>query len=236
MFLESKKSAKEFIDSLLNESISMSDFKSLERIRDDFYEGKPLEEGGTSIKGKGAAPGVRDLMTMGVFKNGDKIIDYGAGRYARNADFLREQGFTVYAYDPFNGKDVDGYAMGNVSDKLPTEKFDVGFSSFVLNVVPFYIEKEIVKELESICKRPYHITRNKDIFDTISNSLEKENPMVLTYFNTVYKGTNHLDVNEQFDLCCFGVATSRGFQRIPTTETLGYKLEKESSGYKIYSK
>lgn len=216
------------------QEMSMGEFRSLERVRNDFYDGPPLESGGTSIKGKGAAPGIKDLYKMGMFLEGQKVLDYGAGKYARNADYLRDLGFTVYAYDPFNGSSVDGYEYGKVSNKLPNEKFDVAFTSFVLNVVPLYIEKDIVKECESMADKCLHITRNKDIFDKVQNALERVDKVILKYFRDVYKGNDPLNVQEQYDLCCFGVQTSRGFQRIPTTETLGYNLIKDTSGYKVY--
>ena len=221
------------------EAISMSQFRSLERFRDDYYKGTPLESGGTSIKGKGAAPGVRDLYSSGAFHERDIILDYGAGKYARNADFLRDLGFTVYAYDPFNGlSGSDGYEYGVVSRNLPRETFDVVFTSFVLNVVPFYIEKDIVKETENLSKgNVYHITRNKDIFDTVDNALSRKDRIVTNFFWNVYQYPGDIITPEVvYDFCCYGVQTSRGFQRIPTTEVLGYENTKVSTGYKIYKK
>ena len=72
-----------------------------ELLEDKYYTGKPLESGGTSITG-GAAPALKALVGK-VFKRGMKVLDYGAGKYARNADYLRGEGIDTFAFDPFNG-------------------------------------------------------------------------------------------------------------------------------------
>lgn len=64
---------------------------------------------------------------------GGRILDYGAGRYARNAAGLREAGFEVYAFDPFKG---GGDGWTGVTKKLPAgEKFDLVFTAYVLNKI-----------------------------------------------------------------------------------------------------
>lgn len=65
-----------------------------ELLEDKYYTGKPLESGGTSITG-GAAPALKALVGK-VFKRGMKVLDYGAGKYARNADYLRGEGIDTY--------------------------------------------------------------------------------------------------------------------------------------------
>ena len=42
-------------------------------------------------------------------------MDFGAGKFGRNADFLRANGIKCYAYDPYNGTNVDGWT--GVSNK-----------------------------------------------------------------------------------------------------------------------
>lgn len=204
------------------------------------YSGVPLEKGGTSISG-GAAPGIKILAKQGAFDNAATILDYGAGKYGRNANFLREHGFKVYSYDPYNGKsNVNGWK--NVSNRLPKNKFDVGFTSFVLNVVPEYIEKKIVEDVAKRTKRQYHITRNMDIFVMTKKALLRGDPVVTNFFLSEYATTREIKALQQgtltdqqiLDFCQFGVQTSRGFQRIPTTEDLGLTLIKNHSNYKIY--
>ena len=64
-----------------------------------------------------------------------KVLDFGAG-HGRHTNALRGLGYTVYAYDPFNGEgNADPYT--EISNKLPPkgEKFDLVFSAYVLNVM-----------------------------------------------------------------------------------------------------
>lgn len=204
------------------------------------YAGDPLEAGGTSIAG-GAAPALKQLATQPDFKNAETILDYGAGRFARNANYLREQGYRVYAYDPFNGA-PDGDGWNVTSQKKPAEQFDVGFTSFVLNVVPEHIEKSIIEDLKQLAKTSYHITRNKDIFDMVKKALSRREPTVTNFFLNNFADEEERQAFEEGrltdkiiqDFCEHGVQTSRGFQRIPTSEDSGLTLIKSTSGYKVY--
>lgn len=67
------------------------------------------------------------------FSKDKTIIDWGAG-YGRHSKSLRSLGYKVWSYDPYNGKDVDGYC--NVSKNLPDCFHDIIFSAYVLNVIP----------------------------------------------------------------------------------------------------
>ena len=212
----------------------------LQEARRRRYAGVPLEKGGTSIGG-GAAPGIKILDRQGAFAGAKTILDYGAGKYGRNANYLREQGYKVYSYDPFNGKPkVDGWK--EVSQVLPRNKFDVGFTSFVLNVVPEYIEQKIISDVGGKTKKSYHITRNNDIFVMAKNALIRGEPTVTNFFinefatpaeiKALQKGT--LTDKQIMDFCEFGVQTNRGFQRIPTSEKLGLNLIKTTANFKIY--
>ena len=202
--------------------------------------GQPLEKGGTSIQGK-AAPGIQWLAKQGAFDGAKKILDYGAGKYARNANFLREQGYKVYAYDPFNG-DPNANGWEGVSTKLPRGKFDVAFSSFVLNVVPEYIEKDIIQGAARAARKAYHVTRNMDVFDLAKKSLLKGNPVVTEFFMKEFATpeeqkalrTGQLDDQTIKDFAEFGFQTSHGFQRIPTSEDLGLNLIRKTGGWKVY--
>jgi len=209
------------------------------------YSGSPLETGGTSIQGN-AAPAIRDLFKKGVFKPGMKILDYGAGKYARNADFLRDQGLEVFAYDPFNGSPVTGWKKGEVSNKVPSGvKFDVAFTSFVLNVVPCHTEKELIKDVDSMAKTVYHITRNMDIFDSVKKALNRQDKIVGEFFlkhyaegdEIVQYADGSLSDKVITDFCKFGVQTSRGFQRIPfLDQDHGFSVLRKTSGFKVFKK
>ena len=203
------------------------------------YTGEPLETGGTSIQGN-AAPALAALYKGGAFEGARKVLDYGAGKYGRNANFLREQGIRVYAYDPFNGTNVDGWE--GVSNKLPRGKFDVGFTSFVTNVVPEYIEKQILDAVAKSARTQYHITRNMDIFAMVKKALARRDPLVTQFFLTEFAKPKEkkaleagtLDDATIMEFCEFGVQTRQGFQRIPTSEDLGLNLLRKTSGFKVY--
>ena len=214
---------------------------SLKTVEDKMYTGDPLEIGGTSIAGN-AAPAVRDLFTKGHIKAGMTVLDFGAGKYARNADFLRENGVKVYAYDPHHSLGKNGW--DGVSNSLPRKKFDVVFTSFVLNVVPDHIETDILDATSKIAKQQFHITRNRDIFDTTKAALKRKDKLVGDFFLTHYANDEEKEMFAEgtipddiiLDFCKHGVQTSRGFQRIPFLEKKGYSLVRTTSNFKIYKK
>ena len=62
------------------------------------------------------------------------ILDWGSG-HGRHTNALRNEGYKVWSYDPYNGKEtLDGY--NNISKYLPDFKHDVIFTAYVLNVIP----------------------------------------------------------------------------------------------------
>lgn len=207
------------------------------------YKGGAKEFGGTSIKGTGAAPAVKWLVGKGFIESGMKVLDYGAGKYGRNSEYLKELGCTVYAYDPYNGSDSDGW--NGVSTSLPdTKDFDIGFSSFVLNVVPDSIENDIISELSSYCDVSIHITRNMDIYDTIKSALERMDKTVVEFFENEYANAdlieklhnNELTKEEIVEFCEYGTVTSKGFQRIPDLTTKGFEAIRNTYKFKIFKK
>jgi len=213
-----------------------------------FYQGEPLETGGTSIAGN-VAPPVKDLFKKGLIKEGDTVLDYGAGKYGRNANWLREQGCNVFAFDPYNGTTSDGWE-GVASQKpknVPHDlKFDVVFTAYVLNVVPEHIETGILQDVKRYKGKGkvYHITRNKDIFDSIKKALLRGEKTVTNFFNRYFMDRDEATAETILDsltddviseFCCFGVQTSRGFQRIPFLERKGYKLLRSTGGFKVYT-
>lgn len=203
----------------------------LSDIKSKTYRGQPLEEGGTSIS-TSTTPVLRDLFMSQDISDQTRVLDYGAGKSGRNARWLRARGVKVYAYDPYNGVDCDGWE--GVSNKLPDEKFDVAFSSYVLNVVRDQDEDEIVQNMERYAPKCFHITRNQDVFDSIKKALERKDPTVTQFFEQEYGGGDLSDANVQ-NFCQFGAKTSKGFQRIPQLEHKGYNLIKSGKNYKLYS-
>ena len=192
------------------------------------YEGSVIEKGGTSIKAK-VSPSVVWLFKKGYVKPGDRVLDYGAGKYARNAKWLIARGCEVYAYDPYNAKPYEYSAL--VRPRLPPRrvKFDVGLSVFVLNVVQAEEEKRIILDMMGRCKRNFHVVRNEDLLMSVKNALEVRRGPVWTFWNNEYKKHRVSGSCEEF--CRFGVKTRRGFQRL--TDATG-KLLRRVNPYKIY--
>ena len=206
------------------------------------YTGDPLEKGGTSISGN-AAPALRDLFAKGHIKPGMMVLDFGAGKFARNANFLREQGVKVYAYDPYNGSSMEDGWTGTTT-KLPSGRFDVGFTSFVLNVVPEHTEDKLLKTISGLCREEFHITRNQDIAVTVKAALLRKDKLVSEFFLTQFADDVEKEEWEGGSIsaptlakfCKHGVQTSKGFQRIPFLEEKGYSLVRRTGNFKVYKK
>jgi hypothetical protein len=211
----------------------------------DHYSG-PSDSKMTSISGDVAKP-ITWLQSTGQFGRPDSttIIDYGCGKAARNAAHLRTLGYKVYSYDLYWGVEgVDPYSA--ISNVLPNDSFDVGFTSYVINVVTIPEQTSILSWMKSHCDRTFHVTRNKDITAMIILGMKKNNSMVIDFFTNEFGG-NTEDVERiqngekspeliqiMNDFAKFGLKTSRGFQRIPFLEEYGFTLMKQSTGYKIY--
>lgn len=206
---------------------------------DAFYGGTTMSKN-TSIMG-GVTEGISSLYKSG--KINGKVLDYGAGRVDRNAKFLRANGLEVYSYDPFWGSGDDGYVT--TSDKLPSDTFDVGYTSYVLNVVSFPEQEGILSTMNSLCKKQFHIVRFMDLYDLAKKNLEsgKDN-LIKSFFTIEYKGDLEAYLNSDksgktdilTDFLEFGTETSNGFQRLVALENQGFTLIKKSSGYRIYEK
>jgi len=209
------------------------------------YAGPMISSENTSINAP-PSPALKKL-TGSVFKEGQKVLDYGAGKFARNADYLRDQGIEVYAYDPYNGTGEDGWGKGVVSSKLPqSKKFDVAFTSFVLNTVSCDEEKKILAKVSGFAPVSIHVVRNTEIFDAIKAALVAEKDPVFSFFKDHFipefpMAKKELDAGKLTDdtimmFCRFGVQTSRGFQRIPHLENFGYSVLADNQSFKTYKK
>lgn len=205
------------------------------------YVGQAFERGGTSIKGKGAAPPLRYLFENGYINKGATILDYGAGKYSRNANFLRQKGCRVFAYDPYNGS-YGGDGWIETSRTKPTNAFDIVFTCYVLNVVPEHIEDEIIADAAKLAPVQYHITRNIDIVDSVLGALQRKDNVVGEFFlqNFANAEQAHAFKNNKLtkaiveEFCYFGTRTRKGFQRIPVLENKKLILIHKTNGYKIY--
>ena len=164
----------------------------------------------TSIYTYSPSPAIK-WLNKHVFSitNPETIMDFRAGRYCRNAEYLRSCGFKVYAYDPNHGSmEADPY-NGETPFKLPyCRNPDVVFTCFVLNTIE---SKEDFDDILTTCEyksvmRTYHITRNKDLLKL---------------------GTEE-EVRE-------GVRTSKGFQRLIDLEPHGFEILHETRDYIIWA-
>ena len=216
--------------------------KLSEILEERTYKGDPLETGGTSIQGP-PSPAVRALLKDGTIKPGTKVLDYGAGTYARNANFLRENGVEVFAFDPYNGTSTDGWE--GVSRTPPTgQKFDLAMSVFVLNVVPEHLEDEIIVKMRRFSPHQIHVTRNLDIFESVKKALKRQNKLVGDFFVEEFADAeqkqryeaNELTDQDIMEFVHFGAKTSRGFQRIPVLDKKGFRLVRKVTGFKVFER
>ena len=204
------------------------------------YKGKSIENGATSIKGQGASPAIKWLVKKGLIRKGMRVLDYGAGKYGRNADYLRSIGCKVYAYDPHNHNTKgSGWLRGAVTKRKPTGKFDVAFTSFVLNVVPAKVELQIVREVEAYADQVFHIHRNQDLLEMVHETINgaKNNKYILEWYDRFIEGCTYGTLIGDF--CHHGFQTGKGkFQRLPkktSMERRGYRMLRDSIGYIIWA-
>ncbi len=213
------------------------------------YKGKSVETGATSIKGQGASPAIKWLVKKGLIRKGMLVLDYGAGKYGRNAEYLREMGCKVYAYDPHNFNVTgNGFRRGAVTKRKPTGKFHVAFTSFVLNVVPAKVELQIVREVKTYADRVFHITRHLDILEMAEKTLlgKTNNRWITDWYRDKYMRAACVDVmTEQEiletvgDFSHFGFQTGNGkFQRLPKKTAMwrrGYQMLQDRVGQIIWA-
>lgn len=155
----------------------------------------------TAMKTMKPAPAIVWLEKEGYFSKEDSILDYGAG-HGRNVKYLRDLGYNITGFDPHNSSDL-------VTNEIPNVKFDVVFTSFVLNVVDKAGQTEVEYKTRAVLKDTgtvLHIVRNKDIVE-LAKKHEK-------------------DPEE-------GFYTTRGFQRLVKVVNQ-CQLLKATSGYKIF--
>ena len=153
----------------------------------------------TAMKTDKPSPAIKWLEKKGYFSKDKTILDYGAG-HGRNVKYLRDLGYNIIGYDPYHINDL-------VQNVLPVGKFDVVFTSFVLNVVDSHVSNNIEFITKNLGEKVFHIVRNKDVIQ-----------LAKKYGEDPHKG----------------FYTTRGFQRLVSNINNCVLLE-EKSGYKIYT-
>jgi hypothetical protein len=205
------------------------------------YTGPAPSSKETSIKAN-VSGFVRDKLQKFV-QPGMRVLDWGAGKIARVSDLLRADGYEVYAYDPYNGSGQDGWSMGAVASVPPTgEKFDVAFTSFVLNVVKEDVEEKILAQVNPFARKVFHITRGRELMFQAMRALTKGDPKMVGFFRDYY-GACDTDALARFDadgaagltnFAAHGFITRYGFQRLPMLEDKGISLVQDTKAYKVY--
>jgi len=207
-----------------------------------YYIGDPQEVGGTAIKGKEGKV-MRGCQKAFINTEGMRVLEWGAG-HGRNARYLRSLGFKVYAYDPYNYDSDNGWE--GVSNEPPygEDDFDVAFTCYVMNVIPFNMERSIVDKLKIFSPKQFHITRSDDLVKTVKSALYRGNKVVVNFYLSEYRGerapvesktrSRYIRATEEDvrNFLRFGIKTRKGFQRIP--ELSGFKLWINRASYRVY--
>ena len=209
-----------------------------------YYDGGQLEYGRTALRTTSPAPAIRWLVEKRRIVKGMTVYDFGAG-HGRNADFLRDEGCNVYAYDPHNG--YNPYKSGDFGwrgvSNMPLTRgksrhgVDVFLTCFVLNVVPLWAERDII-DMGYDYPQQMHVTRSRDLIKSISDSIAGyRNPVKQWYTQYVVNKSPLGSVADNINgFCDFGVKTTRGFQRDVHLTDDGFDLERLTYGYKIFIK
>lgn len=223
------------------------------------YDGPPLEDGKTAGHWKVPAPAIKRLVVQGVFADSGAVLDYGAG-HGRNTNYLRDMGLDVYAYDPYNSTGFDGW--GYISEVIPNKRmffpyenkiehadttkplFDIGFTSYVLNVVPEWVEESITAQVAKLCQTSYHIVRRLDILTMAKKAIDRNDTIVLEWFKQYLRDStwpynlNPRSISNKtlIEFCEYGVQTIKGFQRLVKLDAKGFTKVYEETNYTIYKR
>ena len=81
------------------------------------------------------------------FKKEKIILDFGAGK-GRHSKALRDLGYRVWSYDPYNFVKEYNDGFSNIVNNIRYLSFDVVFSAYVLNVVNKNLFEYTIKDME----------------------------------------------------------------------------------------
>lgn len=162
------------------------------------------------------------------------VMDYGAGKHARHANFLRDiEGFKVFAFDKFKSTGGSGWEAGSIISTLPRHKrFDFVFSAYMLNVVTEDVQNDdILPEMESMGSRVAHIVRD-DLKVEFGKWLPDPEHITTQWFLNVFASPAEIEEWEETrgyisdetmeNFLCYGFETTRGFQRKVDLSHMGY--------------
>jgi hypothetical protein len=141
---------------------------------------------------------------------------------------LRARGVEVYGYDPHHPQGESGWS--GVSDALPTERFDIAFTSYVLCVLPKDVEGEVISDIRSYAPTCTHIVRGDELLDAVEEMYHSGNSHVWRSWNEF--GGDVLKY-ELKDFCRAGVHTGPDrYQRL--SRPAGLSLVHSTKAWKVY--
>jgi hypothetical protein len=206
-------------------------------IYDDCILQQRITSSNTSIK-RGVSPAIKYLYDNLYIKSGMKVLDYGAGKYSRNANYLRSKNIDVFAYDPYNYTHGNGWDVDTVSNSICNEKFDIVFTSYVLNVVEYDISMHIMNDVCEYSNTVYHIVRN-NIHSIAENTIigNTYNKYVISSWNKYIENNSDDNTVENLkEFAKYGFMTKKDcMQREHIFDDSYFKL-KCKNGWCIYKK
>ncbi len=112
----------------------------------------------TAIARKTPSKPLRILLEKGYISKNDRILDFGCGK-GRDVEYLRENGYDAYGYDPYNPEYSDMKVL------IP-HHYTVVLNFYVLNVIPIRERYDVVDDL-------YYYTRPKgEIYIAVRDTSE----------------------------------------------------------------
>lgn len=214
---------------------------------DRVFRGTPPPDTTDKMKNPGSAinvtvvPYIETLLTRAT--GPVYVFDFGAGQYARHANHLRAlfgDQVRVYAYDKYKANGKDPWRDGGVSNELPAgQRFDLVFSTYVLNVMTDEQEDRELAKAESLGGWQVHVVRD-DLRSEIRRWLrDGKHPQVVDWFlnefatpeeqQEFYDTEGYISKETLTEFVCFGYPTANGFQRQPNLEPKGYHYEADLS-------
>lgn len=138
------------------------------------------------------SPAIRWLVGTGPFDNNwITILDYGSGPHSSpSVEYMRDSGLKVYSYDPYTGKNIDGWK--GVSNKIPNTRFDYAVTTFFLNRVSEDVLEDVLDACESLAMQSFHIVRHKDLEKSKKSPQRKVD--LTDYGYTEYKSTHNYKI------------------------------------------
>mgnify|MGYP003503236402 FL=1 len=147
-----------------------------------------IKRGNTAISRQKMSRPMKKLLESGKFDN-VRVLDYGCGK-GFDVEYLNSMGFDIKGYEPFAS---DKYLQ------LPSGKFDIVTSNYVLNVVENPQErKELIEKMKKMSNGEVYITVRADKKSINSTTWKSYNDGYLTPKGTFQKIYDEKSLKEEF--------------------------------------